>query len=1058
MTEEATRPSSAVQAGPYKFLDYFSDNEQDRRRFAGRDLEIRELVALITNGSVLVVYGRSGIGKTSLILAGVFPELRERGYTPVYVRTLVDPLRDLCDALVRQCGLKEGDPGCNLRAVAGRAAESGSVAVVIDQFEEFFIRFRQKPELRAELVTAIADIVNDQDLDVTIVFSLREEYLAALDEMVDKLPNLFENRYRLRALSAFGVRQAISRPLLDSGVPYEESVVSKLVDQLDAFGFDPAVVQIICSELYKEAARRAEGKVPRITEEDLDRVGGLDGIFKRYLDGATLGIPQRLQLLARIVLDALITRESTKRAATVEDLLQSRFTASREDVEEVLTLLTEQCLLRRQARDEVWWYELMHERLIEYIEDWLNLDPDFLTFRQARIFVRNNCAGELWRGKPETLLNAEVLDGLLAPYRDRFRFEPDEVAFVLRSAIYRCSETATFWADRHGQKGAEALLKELAASPRPAERAGAATSAGRIPDPEGRLSKLCLRLVLEDPDPQVRRAAGLALAGRAKVPELRTLELALAQKSTRKNAREAFAYLREGGHPLKELGLLSRWRATRQAERHVFRGKRDDIYSRGLVGSREGALGGLAWAASAGLLLSVILVSDPNTTAALPPSWLRSVLGAMAGFTMIGALLGTILGWLAARAAAQDAAVRGEGRWFHAMLRLRVFVWIGLILSTGCFAITRESSSYLVYGAPLVLLPAFLGTLAFVSRPAVWPGLRLHSILVWSLLSSIGPPVLLLLVAHGLLTSSIEPVAVDLPFSIYIAVVFVSCASCVVPFSLARTSKGSPSTSSTGARRWSRTAIALSVLLLPVWFAFCYGFDRIPAFARNEELSHTLVWTPGPSFPDARYIRLRNPEKQVQLWKVISFEGPGTFEAVIAPNQYDKAFTQDRILSLPPGEHLARFVQQKPGGKTTVRLRRQPFAPLAPDPIPLSWGDVKTFRLPLSPAPGQRNTWSGTLRGRMALVPPASERPAFTIAAWAADSVKVRLANEPTENAVDLPRQYGPIVMPFSRQIQVRDDGTWTCDLLVVRTGDGSDSSKPPLLQIEITAGTRIES
>lgn len=1069
MTEEAAQPSFAVQAGPYKFLDHFADNEQDRRRFAGRDLEIRELVALITNGAVLVLYGRSGTGKTSLILAGVFPRLRERGYTPVYVRTLVDPLRDLCEAMVRQCGLGEGDPGCDVRAVAARAAESGSVAVVIDQFEEFFIRFRDKPELRAEFISAIAGIVNDQDLDVTIVFSLREEYLAALDEMAEKLPNLFENRYRLRALSAFGVRQAISRPLLDSGIPYEESVVSKLVDQLDAFGFDPAVVQIICSELYKEAARRAGDQVPRITEEDLERVGGLDGIFKRYLDGATLGIPQRLQLLARIVLDALITRESTKRAATVDDLLQSRFTASREDVEEVLTLLTEQCLLRRQVRDEV-WYELMHERLIEYIEDWLNLDPDFLTFRQARIFVRNNFAGELWRGKPETLLNSEVLDGLLAPYRDRFRFDAGEVEYVLRSAVYRCSPSVTFWAERHGNEGAVALLQELAASSRPAERTGAATSAGRVPDPDGRLAELCLGLVLADPEPQVRRAAGLALAGRARAQELEALARALGEKSTRKNAREALAFLREGGHRLKGFGVLSRWRAGRQAERRILREKRDAIQGRAKSGAKGGAIGGLLWAVSAGALLAVMDSAARQATPLAPDKWVEGVIMSVVWFTALGALFGALLGWMSARAAAKDAAVRGEGHWFRAMLRIEVFFWFALALGSGCVVYDQTWSSLASAGAYLaagLLVPVALGALAALNRPSVWPGLSLRSTLAWSLLSSLGLPVFLLL-ALSTLFSSLDDVDGS-TFLSYLAIL-VSYFTCVIALAVARTAPGPPPVSPPRARRWSRAVTVLSAILIPVGFVFFYGLDTIPLLARDHDLSRPLVWQPGPVFPDASYIRLRNPDDRIQLWQVSSLRGPAELQGIEAydPSMYNQPLNliEGRSFSLPPGERFIRFFLQAPGAETTVHFRRLPLAPpAAPDPILLSWGGKKTFLLALSPVPRQPGTWRASLRGRMAgRIPPESERPSLTVGFWAAGPVKIGRSDAPARptrdpwallgNEIDLQPQFGPLLFSTLKDpIGVKGDGSWSCDF-IVHADPEPGSGKPPLIQVEITAGT----
>ena len=99
---------------------------------------------------------------------------------------------------------------------------------------------------------------------------------------------------------------------------------------------------VVCSfilwGLVLEAVRRAGGGVPRITVQDLEQLGGTDGIFRRYLNGSVEALPRESHLLARMVLDALITSEttSTRRAATLEDLLRARFYAEKKEVEDVL--------------------------------------------------------------------------------------------------------------------------------------------------------------------------------------------------------------------------------------------------------------------------------------------------------------------------------------------------------------------------------------------------------------------------------------------------------------------------------------------------------------------------------------------------------------------------------------------------------------------------------------------------------------------------------------------------------------------------------------------------
>lgn len=71
-------------ANPYKGLDSYK--EEDEKFFYGRDEEKKDIIVSVTCNPLTVIYGKSGIGKTSLLNAGVFPGLREEGFRPVKIR------------------------------------------------------------------------------------------------------------------------------------------------------------------------------------------------------------------------------------------------------------------------------------------------------------------------------------------------------------------------------------------------------------------------------------------------------------------------------------------------------------------------------------------------------------------------------------------------------------------------------------------------------------------------------------------------------------------------------------------------------------------------------------------------------------------------------------------------------------------------------------------------------------------------------------------------------------------------------------------------------------
>ena len=478
---------------PYKFLDYFE--EADEPKFAGRDRDITEVISRVTSSRTFVLFGRSGLGKTSLLKAGIFPRLRERGFLPVYVRTLTAPLPDLIAALSEEAGkvglvplqsLENKTLSEQARLWADALTASDPLVIVFDQFEEFFIRFRERlhDEARAAFVAAVAAMVDDLKLEIRVVFSLREDYLAELDTFGRQLPGLLDKRYRLATLSAFGAREAIVRPLRHAEIPFSQTLVTRLVDMLSNVGFDPSMLQIVCTEVYGQAVRRDQADL-RMTEDDFTRIGEFDGIFRRYLDTVTKSFAPEDLLLARTVLDAMITREDTKQATTVRSLGEARFRATEAEIDGVLRILDKSRLIRRDVRDGQDWYELSHERLVPYVREWLNLDKDFLNFRIARDLVTNSSHGDHWRSRPDTLLNRGQIEGVVEPFQERLRLIENQIEFLLRSAIWSRSPDIRYWYEIFGPVEALEILTDALSDPDDDYRLGAVSTLKYVPDPEG---------------------------------------------------------------------------------------------------------------------------------------------------------------------------------------------------------------------------------------------------------------------------------------------------------------------------------------------------------------------------------------------------------------------------------------------------------------------------------------------------------------------------------------------------------------------------------------------
>ena len=142
--------STTAYVDRYPGARSFDDSEADANLFFGRESEISELVNKILGTSLLTLFGHSGLGKTSLLQAGAFPELRQRHFLPLKVRlnrTDVNAIKLLMDAVADSCATQKIDyaPGEGTgwweffkTSVFWRRDEWLTPVLVLDQFEEIF--------------------------------------------------------------------------------------------------------------------------------------------------------------------------------------------------------------------------------------------------------------------------------------------------------------------------------------------------------------------------------------------------------------------------------------------------------------------------------------------------------------------------------------------------------------------------------------------------------------------------------------------------------------------------------------------------------------------------------------------------------------------------------------------------------------------------------------------------------------------------------------------------------------------------------------------------------
>jgi len=391
---------------PYVGLQPFTKRE--REYFFGREGEIRTIASNLFAAPLTVLYGASGVGKSSVLLAGVVPSLEASRHTAVVVfRNWQVPeadrlLKTQCLQAVEAVSKKplRLDASLPLDELLQQAAASlsGPILIILDQFEEYFL---YNPESRAEnsFDAELARAVNREEVDANFLFALREDGLAKLDRFRPRIPHLLGNTLRLRHLDPASARKAIQKPLEvyqrqfpQNVAPLraEDELIENILSQVQrgqialsfssGAGSTPAgaanaqietpFLQLVLTRLW-EAEVEAKSTVLRAST--LQQLGGAQQIARTHLHDIMAPLsPKRAEVCARFF-DRLVTPSGSKVAYSAEDLTKFAGDLAPE-VPELLKTLSDARLLRTvtpaPGNNSSLRYEIFHDVLAPAILDW----------------------------------------------------------------------------------------------------------------------------------------------------------------------------------------------------------------------------------------------------------------------------------------------------------------------------------------------------------------------------------------------------------------------------------------------------------------------------------------------------------------------------------------------------------------------------------------------------------------------------------------------------------------------------------------------------------------
>ena len=423
---------------PYVGLDPFESTHVDY--FFGRRRESKIIADHVLARPVTVLYGPSGVGKSSILNVGLPSALEQIAEAN---REEFDPSQPDSAAaaasaadsgfLIRRLRTWQ-DPEKAEQVITAWAGETSGrpVLVIFDQFEEYFL-YRERDRMSA-LDRALGSLIARRDLPLHLLIGVRDDALHQLDQLRALVPGILETTIELRGLSDAGIREAILGPIArynesyrenDPPIVVEDALVATLIGQLkqadtefsrgrtmpgEERRIELPYLQLALTKLWTAEGGAAATVLGEATL--VGRLGGVGRIVRDHVKGVMGTLTGAEQALCARMFDRLVTPIGGKIAYPIAGLATAEVVGanvSEQAVDDVLNKLTpkEARILKPVMTNGLPGFEIFHDVLglpvLEWKRDFAAKEKEEALAREARRPIR------FFRALAYTLLIAIII-------------------------------------------------------------------------------------------------------------------------------------------------------------------------------------------------------------------------------------------------------------------------------------------------------------------------------------------------------------------------------------------------------------------------------------------------------------------------------------------------------------------------------------------------------------------------------------------------------------------------------------------------------------------------
>ncbi|MCM1984055.1 nSTAND1 domain-containing NTPase [Lyngbya confervoides] len=444
---------------PYRGLEAFE--ERHHALFFGRDILTQELTTFVENHGLSVVLGASGSGKSSLVKAGLIPNLRQRDWQILPpIRPGDAPVRNLLDLLQAQSVPDKSalhlDRSflADYLALQRQRAPQTPICLIIDQYEEL-VTLCASVEDRQAFQQLLRDALAAQPETFHVVITLRSDYEPHF-RGAGWQSQWTRDRFIVPSMTRQELRAAIEQPASERVLYFEPSdLVERLIEEVDQMPGALPLLSFTLSELYLQYLRNVRSGQTQnraITQADYEQIGGVAQALTQRADAeyeALIGEdPQIDQTIQRLMLRmiAVGSGELARRRVMLTELRYEKEEQAR--VERVIQQFTAARLfVEGQDVQGHPYVEPAHDALIrgwQRLLLWLKAEEERIVLQRrltpAALEWHENRQGKfLWNADPRLALLKQLFAA------DRAWFNQVEAEFIQHSLWLKRRNVLARW-------------------------------------------------------------------------------------------------------------------------------------------------------------------------------------------------------------------------------------------------------------------------------------------------------------------------------------------------------------------------------------------------------------------------------------------------------------------------------------------------------------------------------------------------------------------------------------------------------------------------------------